>query len=242
MVKEDLMPGLRENSFRGRTAAIRELGARHIAEILRRRAWSDTRAFGLACECAAAPPARRAKVPVVMQPMDGAVGMPHFTAELERVSGAEYQEVHGRVELCANGVRTLYVSADPAGEAIYAQWLVKPGDEAPLQATTPNQFPNLAPHDWLVEGAYTFMAFRRMGAMGDGMHQLLMAARDAGARRVITYVSEGHLASLRGCANAGFTLDHVRVTRQRFNVRRALWHPPDSAARRTWAEAVAPRS
>ena len=235
------MPGLRGNSRRSRTDTIRELGPRQIVEILRRRAWSDTRAFGLACECAGAPPARRAKVAVVMQPMDGAVGMRHFTAELDRVSGAEYQEVHGRVGMCANGVRTLYVSLDPAGDAIYAQWLIAPGDEVPLQATTPNQFPNLAPQDWLVEGAYTFVDFRRLGAMGDGMHQLLMAARDAGARRVITYVSEGHLASLRGCANAGFTLDHVRVTRQRFNVRRALWHPPDSDARRTWATAVAPR-
>ena len=69
-----------------------------------------------------------------------------------------------------------------------------------------------------------------------------MAARDAGAGRVITYVSEADLASLRGCANAGFTLDHVRVTRQRFNVRRALWQPPYADARRTWAAAIAPRS
>ena len=91
------MPGLRETASEVWTNAIRELGPRHIAEILSRRAWSDTRAFGLACECAAAPQARRAKVPVAMQPMDGAVGMPHFTAELDRVSGAEYQDVHGRV-------------------------------------------------------------------------------------------------------------------------------------------------
>jgi hypothetical protein len=34
----------------------------------------------------------------------------------------------------------------------------------------------------------------------------------------------------------------VRVTRQRFNLRRALWHPPDADARRTWAAAIAPRS
>ena len=174
--------------------------------------------------------------------MDGPDGMRHFTAELDRVSGEEYRDVHVRVRMCANGVRTLYMSLDPDGNAIYAQWLVAPGDEVPLQATIPNQFPNLLPHDWLVEGAYTFVARRRLGAMGDGMHQLLMAARDAGARRVITYVSEANLASLRGCANVGFTLDHVRVTRQRFNARRALWRPPDPDARRAWAAAIAPRS
>jgi hypothetical protein len=236
------MPSLRGSSIRSWAVATRELGPRRIAEILRERAWSDTRAFGLACEAVDAPPARRAKVPVVMQPMDGAVGMQHFTAELGRLTGEAYGDVQVRFQMCANGVRTLYMSLDPDGNAIYAQWLIAPGDEAPLQATVPNQFPNLAPDERLVEGAYTFMAYRRNGAMGDGMHQLLMAARDAGARRVITYVSEADLASLRGCANAGFTLDHVRVTRQRFNVRRARWHPPDSEAERTWAAAIAPRS
>jgi RimJ/RimL family protein N-acetyltransferase len=174
--------------------------------------------------------------------MDGADGMKHFSTELDQLSGEDYRDVHVRVRMCASGVRTLYMSLDPAGNAIYAQWLVAPGDEAPLQATIPNQFPNLAPDEWLVEGARTFMAFRRQGAMGDGMHQLLMAARDAGARRVITYVSEDNLGSLRGCANAGFTLDHVRVTRQRLNMRRSLWRPPDPDARNTWAAAIAPRS
>jgi hypothetical protein len=233
---------LRGSSLRSWVVTIRELGARRIGEILRQRTWSDIRAFGLACDAASAPPARKAKVPVEMRPMDGAAGMRHFTEELDRVAGEEYQDVHNRVRMCSNDVRTLYISLDPDGNAIYAQWLVAPGEEGSLQATIPNQFPNLAPHECLLEGAYTFMAYRRNGAMGDGMHQLLMAARDAGASRVITYVSEAHLASLRGCANAGFTLDHVRVTRQRFNLRRNLWHAPDPEARRTWAEAIAPRA
>ena len=236
------MPTLRGSSLRSWADTIRELGPRGIAEIVRQRAWSDSRAFGLACECASAPEARRAKVPVVMEPMDGAVGMRHFAAELERLSGEQYRDVHTRVRMCDNGVRTLYIALDPAGEAMYAQWLVAPGDEATLQATVPGQFPNLPPQDWLVEGAYTFVNFRRLGAMGDGMHQLMMAARDAGARRVITYVSEDNVGSLRGCANAGFTLDHVRITRQRLGVRRTLWRAQDSDAQSTWAAAIAPRS
>jgi hypothetical protein len=177
-----------------------------------------------------------------MEPMADAVGMGHFTAELERVGGEDYRDVFVRVRMCANGVRTLYMSLDSDGNPIYAQWLIAPGEEPALQETIPHQFPNLGPAEWLLEGAYTFVAHRRQGAMGDGMHQLLLAARGAGARRVITYVAEDNLASLRGCANAGFTLDHVRVTRQRFNMRRALWRPPDPDAQRTWAAAVAPRS
>lgn len=236
------MPTLHGGSLRSWGLVFREMGPRRIVETLRQRVWSEARDFGLACEAAEAPEARRAKVPVVMRPMDGETGVGHFSAELDRVSGEEHRDVHNRVRLCANGVRTLYMSLDPQGEAIYAQWLVAPGEEAPLQATVPNQFPTLPEGEWLVEGAYTFHAFRRMGAMGDGMHQLLMAARDAGGRRVITYVGEENVGSLRGCANAGFTLDHVRITRHRFNIRRALWRKPDAEAQAVWAQAVAPRS
>ena len=127
------------------------------------------------------------------------------------------------------------------GEAIYAQWLMFPGQEGPLHAVTPNQFPTLTPGDTLVEGAYTFVRYRKLGAMAVGMYQLLLAARDAGATRCLTYVSNDNVPSLRGCANSGFTIDHVRITSQRLGRKRATFRPPTDAERAEWAAAVAPR-
>jgi len=87
--------------------------------------------------------------------------------------------------------------------------------------------------------AYTFMNFRRLGAMADGMRQLLVQSRDAGDRRVFTYVAEDNVPSLRGCANVGFILDHLRYDRRRLGVRRVRRVPPDAASKARWAAAVA---
>ena len=57
--------------------------------------------------------------------------------------------------------------------------------------------------------------------MADGMSQLLASARDAGDLKAYTYVDEGNIPSLRGCANVGFEPDHLMSRRQ------AFWHPQD---------------
>jgi RimJ/RimL family protein N-acetyltransferase len=135
-------------------------------------------------------------------------------------------------------VRTLYAALDPAGEAIYAQWLLKPGEEKPLHHAAPGYFPDLLQDETLVEGAYTFTSFRGQGAMGDGMHQLLEIARATGAKRCLTYVGFDNVASLRGCHKVGFELDHVRETRRRLNWRHFARREPTSDERQMWTEAV----
>jgi hypothetical protein len=102
-------------------------------------------------------------------------------------------------------------------------------------------FPQLGEGEALLEGAYTFVSARGNGAMADGMAQLLGDARDAGDRKVYTYVAEGNVPSLRGCANVGFEPDHLRLVVSRFGIRRVKHTPVDAASRATWDKAVAPR-
>jgi hypothetical protein len=75
--------------------------------------------------------------------------------------------------------------------------------------------------------------------MGDGMHQLLELARGQGAHAAITYVAAGNGPSLRGCANVGFELHHVRVTTRRLGIRRSVRRPLDGESRTAWEEALA---
>ena len=93
----------------------------------------------------------------------------------------------------------------------------------------------------LLEGVYTYVAFRRLGAMADGMHQLLEIARAGGAKAALTYVAADYPPSIRGCANVGFILDHVAVTKRRLFARRVVFVPADDEARSAWEAATAPR-
>jgi len=94
----------------------------------------------------------------------------------------------------------------------------------------------LADDEALVEGAFTFPTFRGLGVMADGMGQLLSRARRQGVRSVLTYVAEDNLASLRGCARVGFSLDHLRVNRRRLGRRSSVVSPPDEPACAAWTD------
>ena len=92
-----------------------------------------------------------------------------FEDELNRVSGGV--GLVQRQSLCAAGVQTLYVAVDDSGDPIYAQWLVRSDEQEALHRATHGLFPQLVEGEALVEGAYTFANFRKLGAMTDGMRQ-----------------------------------------------------------------------
>ncbi len=217
-----------------------ELGPRGIAEVVRERAWSESRSFGLACDLRHLPPAFPTEIEVVMLPC-APRSFAGFAEELSRVSGGDYLEVEQRMRFCQAGVEGLHVATDPEGRPIYAQWLVDSDNQSALHAATHGQFPNLTPDEALVEGAYTFLDFRQMRAFVEGGRQLLAKAAEHGASRCYTYISFGNVPSLRGAARVGLILDHTRVTTFRAGRRRVVRRPPLPAERTRWEEATAPR-
>jgi hypothetical protein len=132
------------------------------------------------------------------------------------------------------GVETLYVTEDGDGAPVYAQWLVTPDTWEALDRFSPTRYPRLAADEALVEGAYTFAAFRGLGVMAAGMAQLLEIAHAAGAGAVITYVGDDNVPSLRGCARVGFELDHLRVNQRRFGRHVSHVSELDVDARSAW--------
>lgn len=169
--------------------------------------------FGLRCDLSSLPAAVPGKVPIEMSARDVRT-YGGFDFELGQAAGADYFEVLLRTRMCAGGVQTLYAADAADGRPIYAQWLIRKLDDWRLRDKPPHDA--LADGEVLLEGAYTFAAFRGVGAMADGMGQLLRIARDEGSAAAITYVLADNVPSLRGCARVGFVLDHVRVNTTRF--------------------------
>ena len=158
--------------------------------------------------------------------------------ELDATSGPARLDALQRGRFCQTGLSRLYVARNADGEPIYAQWLVHAWELPVLQAVTRRIYQPLGPGEVLVEGAYTFTAFRGLGAMADGQRQLLEVARLEGASSAVTYVAPENVPSLRGCARVGFELDHVKVIRRRLGVERIKVSSPDGNARTLWLAAV----
>ena len=139
--------------------------------------------------------------------------------------------------MCARGIKALYAADSADGRPVYAQWLIRRPDDWRLQNKPPHDA--LAEGEVLLEGAYTFVAFRGVGAMADGMGQVLRVARDEGNVAAITYVLADNVASLRGCARVGFVLDHVRLNTTHLGRERSERRPVDAGAQQAWETAVA---
>jgi hypothetical protein len=154
--------------------------------------------------------------------------------ELPGTNGTDYLEVLFRMWFCEAGIRELFVGDGPDGQPAYCQWLVRQRDQWEMHEHAPGRYPVLRADEVLLEGAYTFTAYRRMGVMADGMWQLLACARDEGARSALTYVQDDNRASLRGCAAVGFELDHMSRSDRRLGLRRSVLMPPDATARQAW--------
>jgi RimJ/RimL family protein N-acetyltransferase len=207
------------------------------AELVREELWHEKTFVGLRCDLDRLPEVRPARVAVTMEPA-ALESFEGFEDELARSSGRDSLELLLRIKSCADGVAMLYVARADEGRPAYAQWLIRPGDQDRLHAHSPGSYDRLEADEVLLEGAYTFGAFRRLGLMADGMAQLLRYARDEGFGFAITYVATTNVASLRGCAACGFVPDHVRVSERRVGRRRSRRRSLNNEARAAWADAV----
>lgn len=208
-------------------------------ETLLHQLLSTRRFLGLRCGLEQVRTPREPKVEVTMTPVtDGFEG---FRQELRGARGTTWLELYVRQRMLENGVHKLYLAVGEAGQPIFAEWLVRPDDLPTLDRVSPGRYPRLAEDEALIEGAYTFLRYRRMGVMAAAMAQLLEAARRAGARSVLTYVAEDNVPSLRGCARVGFALDHLRVNRHRLGRCSSVPMPPDARSREAWETATAGR-
>ena len=220
-------------------STIRHVGVRRALEVARIRAWGANTFFGLVAELEQIPP-RPYATTLLMDPVRPASAFEGFETALKDGPADEAAELLARTKLCRGDVATLHVALDEAGRPVYAQWLVSAAEQADagrlLGATR-----TLGEGESLVEGAYTFPAARGRGAMRYGMGQLLELARMRGDERVLTYVHEQNVPSLRGCASVGFRIDHVRIDAWRFGHLRRRFEPLTGEHRRRFAEATAPR-
>jgi hypothetical protein len=220
---------------------VRATDRRTVGREVARRAWGEKTYLGLRCDLSELPDRRAAKIPLTMIARDCA-DFTGFEIERQHATGADQFQVLIRERLCALGVKSLYVATSHDEMPMYCQWLIHADDQDLLDASGAGEYAKLAGDEVLLEGAYTFTPFRGVGAMADGMWQLLSIARGDGARCAFTYVADDNIPSLRGCANVGFVADHVHLSVRRFGRRRTEIRGLDDEAREAWARATAPRS
>jgi len=128
--------------------------------------------------------------------------------ELARAEGKESAyELIGRKLFYDSGFRDCYVarSAD-TNELCFIQWMISPQVCQGLYRDFGNMLPMLESTDLWMENSYTFKKYRGKKLYPSALVDLAQIARDKGFKRILTYVREDNIASIKGCERAGFQI------------------------------------
>jgi hypothetical protein len=221
-----------------RFADFRKVGPSAIAARLVRQLWSETAYLELVSDVEHLPELPPGMTPTRMEPTEPG-GFGGFRAELAGLSGDAAIALLNLEFYRAAGMRGLHVAWSDDGQPMYAQWALTSDDRATMPSRLSAIYPYPSQDEVLVEGAYTFVAFRRRGLMTTGMHDLLVTCRSRGVARVVTLVLVDNVPALRACASCGFHPAAVRLRRRRLGYRYFLRRPLAPEWSRAWDEATA---
>ncbi len=184
--------------------------SRVVLHAMGTRLRSDTIAVGLRRDLTVPHPVPPAKIPLQVRPLESGDDL----SMLDISPDTPPDQVPGLVaqrRLLASALPTCWVAIAPNGKVCYMQWLTTSQDNERIHGRWGDLFPILGQDEALLEGAYTGHAYRGQGIMAHAMARIAEGARDFGARWVLTFVGESNVASLKGCAKAGF-VRYVRRT------------------------------
>src|SRR4051794_5811673 len=181
---------------------------------LRKRIFYRSIALGLRCDLTADTPAIQAKIPLTVRALteeDRAALEPEKTD-----SANDFYERLLRLRMFDAGLRTCYGAFSEDGRVCYVQWLIEPAQNDLVHDFFEGSFPRLQPNEVLLEGAYTFPAFRGQGVMAAAMAGITDQGRARGFENAWTFVGEHNEPSLKGCRRAGYHEEVRRIEQWRF--------------------------
>jgi GNAT superfamily N-acetyltransferase len=168
------------------------------------RLYSDSTFLGLRRDLSVAFKSPEAKIPLEVRPLDSRDDLSFIDINEPGISSAGAFERLHQINMLKAGIRTCYLALGQDGRPCYMQWLIPSNENDKIHAFYGDIFPRLKEDEALLEGAYTAEDFRGQGVMASAMAQIAERANELGARQVITFVGERHIASLKGCKRAGF--------------------------------------
>jgi RimJ/RimL family protein N-acetyltransferase len=210
-------------SFLWGFARNREFGV--IGKIVKSELWSDIDAVGVSLDLTKELPHVEAQVPLTLRDARPEDLDRLLTVDVEGLEADEREERLVRQHMRKLGFAHCLVAVTGNDEPCYLQWVVFPDENDVLLAAYSGFYPELQPHQALIEGAYTPPQFRGKRIMPAAMSLIAEYARDRGATEVITFVRSNNIASLKGCKRTGFVPSLTRVSSHRFGRRQLKFVP-----------------
>ena len=127
-------------------------------------------------------------------------------AEAAKAEGKESAyELLGRQWYYESGFRDCYLArSQETDELCFIQYMIPAANYELIDSSFRNRLPNIREDEVWLENSYTFRKYRGKRVMSSILIELASIARRKGFRRMVTYIKEDNIASIKGCERAGF--------------------------------------
>jgi hypothetical protein len=179
----------------------------HFKEILRKiqfRIYSDTHSIGLLRDLTQALPPPDAQILLTVRPIQQSDIPIIFDFKRSGLSNKDKLDMVNRFEHIHANIPTCYVAVTRDNTPVFMEWLMGHTENETIQAYFNGVFPWLSPDEMLLENALTAKEFRGKGIMAAAVARICDQAKLLGARRVITFIEQNNIASLKASRRAGF--------------------------------------
>lgn len=177
---------------------------KEILSKIRNRLYSDTFYYGLVNgfpeACTTVPSA----IPVRLRPLQDTDIAVLFDVHTPHLTDIGIAERLYRLLLINSKIRSCYVAVTQDGNPCSALWLIPATENKKLRDHSNKSFPLLADDEMLLEGLFTLETFRNKHIMACCVGQVLETAKASGAKKVLSFVHNENIQSLRLLKRTGF--------------------------------------
>ncbi len=196
-----------------------------LARRLGTRLWSRSEAIGLRRDLDRPFTAPEARIPLEIRELRAAEAPAILGDGDPTLDAGERWERTSRLRLWQSGLGRCFAAIAADGRPCFVQWAFLAADNARMSTYFGGSFPELAPGEALIEGAYTPTALRGMGIMASAMARIAPEVGRHGARHLHTFVDVRNMPSLKGCLRAGYVPWQWRDQSWRLGRRRNRFGP-----------------
>ncbi len=149
-----------------------------------------------------------------------------FNLNVDGLTGRERRDVAMRTFMLNAGIQTCYVVEDNRlGKPCFLQWLIPFSENDKLHRVYGEWYPDLRPDEAMIEHAYVMPNYRGNGLLPCATARILEIAREAGVRRIVTFIPTWNTNSLKSFMRLGFTPYLRRTDRKFFGIRLRRMQP-----------------
>lgn len=136
----------------------------------------------------------------------GALEINELRQNMKELDQQARKEIIVRINFFKKGLKNCYIGKNEKGENVYLQCIIFPFENEAIKKYFKKKFYLLNKNEIILENAFTFPKFRKLGLLHYGTNFLLNMAKESGYKTAVCYIRHDNIQSLNEFMKMGFKI------------------------------------